>query len=350
MASLAERFLVVGPAWVGDMVLAQSLFIFLKQRHPGSRIEVLAPGWTRALLERMPEVDEAIALDIGHGELKLGTRLRLGRQLRKRRYDRAIVLPNSFKSALVPFAARARVRTGFTGELRYGLLNDIRRLDQNKFPRTVDRFVALALAPDEPLPKIPPPRIRADVDKARMALARLVRSLPVKPVLGLCPGAEYGPAKRWPAEYYADVAKAKLDEGWEVWLFGSENDAPVSGAIQSLTGNRCLDLSGKTTLSEAIDLMSLTTAVVTNDSGLMHVAAALGRALIAIYGSTDPGHTPPMSEEASILYLSVECSPCFERECPFGHYRCLRDIMPDTVLHTLRRLAGPTGTSVEIRP
>jgi len=206
------------------------------------------------------------------------------------------------------------------------------------------------LAPDEPLPEIPPPRIRADVDKARMALARLVRSLPVKPVLGLCPGAEYGPAKRWPAEYYADVAKAKLDEGWEVWLFGSENDAPVSGAIQSLTGNRCLDLSGKTTLSEAIDLMSLTTAVVTNDSGLMHVAAALGRALIAIYGSTDPGHTPPMSEEASILYLSVECSPCFERECPFGHYRCLRDIMPDTVLHTLRRLAGPTGTSVEIRP
>ncbi|MEX2164224.1 MAG: lipopolysaccharide heptosyltransferase II [Sulfuricaulis sp.] len=350
MASLAERFLVVGPAWVGDMVLAQSLFIFLKQRHPGSRIEVLAPGWTRALLERMPEVDEAIALDIGHGELKLGARLRLGRQLRKRRYDRAIVLPNSFKSALVPFAARARVRTGFTGELRYGLLNDIRRLDQDKFPRTVDRFVALALAPDEPLPEIPSPRIRADVDKARMALARLVRSLPVKPVLGLCPGAEYGPAKRWPAEYYADVAKAKLDEGWEVWLFGSENDAPVSGAIQSLTGNRCLDLSGKTTLSEAIDLMSLTTAVVTNDSGLMHVAAALGRALIAIYGSTDPGHTPPMSEEASILYLSVECSPCFERECPFGHYRCLRDIMPAAVLHTLYRLAGPKGTAVEIRP
>ena len=350
MASPAERFLIVGPAWVGDMVLAQSLFILLKQRHPGSRIEVLAPGWTRALLERMPEVDEAIALDVGHGELKLGTRLRLGRQLRDRRYDRAIVLPNSFKSALVPFAARARVRTGFTGELRYGLLNDIRQLDQDKYPRTVDRFVALALAPDEPLPEIPSPRIRADVDKARSALARQGKNMPVKPVLGLCPGAEYGPAKRWPAEYFADVAKAKLDEGWEVWLFGSDKDVGVTGAIQSMTEKRCLDLGGKTSLDESIDLMSLTTIVVTNDSGLMHVAAALGRALIAIYGSTDPGHTPPMSEQASILYLSIECSPCFKRECPFGHYRCLRDIMPDTVLNALYRLAGPTATSVEIRP
>lgn len=332
------------------MVLAQSLFIFLKQRYTGSRIEVLAPGWTRALLERMPEVDEAIALDIGHGELKLGTRLRLGRQLRARHYDRAIVLPNSFKSALVPFDARARVRTGFGGELRYGLLNDIRQLDRNKLPRTVDRFIALALGPNEPLPEIPTPRIRADVDKARMALARLGRNMPEKPVLGLCPGAEYGPAKRWPAEYFAEVAKAKLNEGCEVWLFGSKNDTPVSNTIQSLTGDRCLDLCGKTTLGEAIDLMSLTTAVVTNDSGLMHVAAALGRALIAIYGSTDPSHTPPMSDEATILYLSIECSPCFKRECPFGHYRCLRDIMPDTVLNTLYRLAGPTDTTVDIRP
>lgn len=318
------------------MVLAQSLFKVIKQRHPGSQLDVLAPGWTLPLLERMPEVDEAIALDVGHGQFKLGARLRLGRTLRPRNYDHAMVLPNSLKSAIVPAAARARVRTGFVGEWRYGLLNDIRVLDKQKLPRTVDRFVALALAPDEALPEIPPPRIRADLDQARTALARLGRSMPATPVLGLCPGAEYGPAKRWPAEYYADMAKAKLAQGWEVWLFGSDMDTGVTGAIQSMTDKRCLDLGGRTGLAEAIDLMSLTSAVVTNDSGLMHVAAALDRTVIALYGSSDPRHTPPMSDKAEVLYLGLECSPCFKRECPLKHFKCLRDLPPERVLVALK--------------
>lgn len=331
-----EKILIVGPAWVGDMVLAQSLFKHLKQHHPGSTLDVLAPGWTLPLLARMPEVDEAIALDVGHGELGLGERLRIGRALRARDYDRAIVLPNSLKSAIVPFAARARRRTGYLGELRYGLLNDARRLDRQKLPRTVDRFVALGIEPGAALPEISPPRIRADMDKARMALARLGRGMPAKPVLGLCPGAEYGPAKRWPAEYFADVARAKIAEGWEVWLFGSDKDAPVTGAIQSMTEKRCLDLGGKTSLEEAIDLMSLATAVVTNDSGLMHVAAALDRQVIALYGSSDPRHTPPMSGQASVLYLGLACSPCFRRECPLKHLKCLRDLHPERVLAALK--------------
>jgi len=332
---MTHRFLIVGPAWVGDMVLAQSLFMFLKRREPDSTVDVLAPAWTLPLLARMPEVDEAVASPFRHGELRLGDRLRLGHRLRERAYDRAIVLPNSFKSAIVPYAARARVRSGYTGEWRFGLLNDARQLDKQKLPRTVDRFIALALAPDEPLPEIPAPRIRADADKARSALARLGRGLPAAPVLGLCPGAEYGPAKRWPAEYYADVAQAKLAQGWEVWLFGSDKDSGVTGAIQSMTGKRCLDLGGRTTLEEAIDLMSLTTAVVTNDSGLMHVAAALDRQVIALYGSSDPRHTPPLSEKASVLYLGLSCSPCFKRECPLKHLKCLRDLSPERVLAAL---------------
>ena len=331
-----QRLLIVGPAWVGDMVLAQSLFKLLKQSRPDSTLDVLAPGWTVPLLARMPEVDEAIAAPFAHGRLDLGARLRIGRELRARDYDRAIVLPNSLKSAIVPFAAHARVRTGYVGELRYGLLNDARRLDKQKLPRTVDRFVALGLEPGAALPEISPPRIRADMDKARMALARLGRSMPAKPVLGLCPGAEYGPAKRWPAEYFADVATAKIAEGWEVWLFGSDKDAPVTGAIQSMTEKRCLDLGGKTSLEEAIDLMSLATAVVTNDSGLMHVAAALDRQVIALYGSSDPRHTPPMSDQASVLYLGLTCSPCFKRECPLKHLKCLRDLHPERVLAALK--------------
>ena len=318
------------------MVLAQSLFKLLKQRHPDSRLDVLAPAWTHPLLARMPEVDEAVAAPFVHGRLDLGVRYRLGRHLRTRDYDRAIVLPNSFKSAIVPFIARARVRTGFTGEWRYGLLNDIRRLDKQKLPRTVDRFAALALATGEALPEIPLPRLKADADKARAALTRLNRNLPGTPVLGLCPGAEYGPAKRWPAENFAEVAKAGLAKGWEVWLFGSIKDKPETDAVQSLTQNRCFDLAGKTTLEEAIDLLSLTAAVVSNDSGLMHVAAALDRPVVALYGSSDPKHTPPMSSKATVLYLGLSCSPCFERECPLGHLNCLRQIGPDRVAAALK--------------
>ena len=235
MHNYSTKTLIVGPAWVGDMVLAQSLFKLLKQRYPQSRLEVLAPNWTLALLQRMPEVDEAIPLVFRHGELRLGERLRLGRQLRARHYDRAIVLPNSFKSAIVPFAARARTRTGFRGEWRYGLLNDIRRLDKQALPRTVDRFIALALAPGEALPPIPQPRLEANAANAEAALTRLGRRLPTTPVLGLCPGAEYGAAKRWPAEYFAEVAARKLAEGWEVWLFGSDKDTSATAAVQTLT-------------------------------------------------------------------------------------------------------------------
>ncbi|MBI3545260.1 MAG: lipopolysaccharide heptosyltransferase II [Gammaproteobacteria bacterium] len=331
-----SRILVVGPAWVGDMVLAQSLFKLLKQRHAEARLEVLAPTWSLPLLERMPEVDEGIASVFQHGDLRLLERIGLGRGLRARHYDRAIVLPNSFKSAIVPWAAGARLRSGYIGELRYGLLNDIRRLDKKALPRTVDRFIALALPAGEALPEIPKPRIRGDANQARTALARLGRGMPRQPVLGLCPGAEYGPAKRWPAEYFADVAQAKLAQGWEVWLFGSDNDAAVTAAIQSMTGKRCLDLGGKTSLAEAIDLLSLTTTVITNDSGLMHVAAALDRQVIAIYGSSDPRHTPPLNDQASVLYLGLECSPCFRRECPLKHLNCLREIKPQQVLAALK--------------
>jgi heptosyltransferase-2 len=330
------RILVVGPSWVGDMVLAHSLFQVLRQRAPHARLEVLAPPWTLPLLARMPEVDAAVALPFRHGELRLRERLQLGRQLRAREYDRAIVLPNSLKSAIVPWAAGARVRTGFVGELRYFLLNDVRRLDKRRLPKTVERFVALGLGRDEPLPSaLPVPALRADAANAHAALARLGVEPPRQPVLGLCPGAEYGPAKRWPVEYYARLAQTRLDAGWAVWLFGSDKDRTVTSEIQAQTGGRCLDLGGRTDLAEAIDLLALTTAVVSNDSGLMHVAAALGRRLVAIYGSSDPGHTPPMSERARVLYLGLPCSPCFERECPLGHLKCLRDIPPERVLDAL---------------
>lgn len=317
------------------MVLAQSLFKILRQRHPQSRLDVLAPAWTHPLLSRMPEVDEAIAAPFMHGRFDLGARLALGRALRARGYDRAIVLPNSWKSALVPWAARIPHRTGFTGELRYGLLNDTRRLDKEKWPRTVNRFVALGLEAGATLPEIPHPQLQTDSANAHTALARLGREPPTGPVLALCPGAEYGPAKRWPAEYFAEVANAKLAQGWDVWLLGSDKDAAITAVVQGLTQNRCLDLAGKILLTEAIDLLALASAVVTNDSGLMHLASALDRRVVAIYGSSDPRHTPPLGARATALYLDLPCSPCFKRECPLGHLKCLKDLHPALVLETL---------------
>jgi heptosyltransferase-2 len=318
------------------MVLAQSLFKTIRSRQPDTLIDVAAPSWTLPLLERMPEVHKAISLPFKHGQLALHARILFGRQLRQRGYSQAILLTNSLKSAVLPFAAGIAQRTGFLGEMRYGLVNDVRPLDKSRLPRTVDRFVALGLDKHASLPAdLPLPSLTADRQHAERTLHRLGRTLPEAPVLGLCPGAEYGDAKRWPADYYAEVANAALEKGWQVWLFGSAKDMPVTGSINRQTDNRCLDLGGKTSLGEAIDLMSLTTSVVSNDSGLMHVAAALDKKVVALYGSSDPGHTPPMSAKAVVLYLGLECSPCFQRECPLGHLKCLKDIAPISVKASL---------------
>lgn len=331
------RILVIGPAWIGDMVLAQSLFKVLKARYPDAALDVVAPAWTAPLLARMPEVATPVLLGLKHGELGLRERWHVGRGLRRHRYEQAIVLPNSFKSAIVPFAARAHRRTGFRGEWRYGLLNDIRPLDRARLPRTVDRFVALGLERDAPLQaNLPTPRLRPDRANTRAALVRLGLAPPVRPVLALCPGAEYGPAKRWPASYYAELARAYAH--WDVWLFGSANDAAVTAEVAAASAGTCIDLAGRTTLADAIDLLALTSVVVTNDSGLMHVAAALDRPLVAIFGSSDPRHTPPLSARAAVAYLGLSCSPCFARECPLHHLRCLKEQTPDSIAAEVARV------------
>lgn len=331
-----EKTLVLGPAWVGDMVLAQSLFKTLKASQPDCTIDVAAPAWTLPLLERMPEVANAIALPFKHGELAFWKRIAFGRTLKNKGYTQGIILTNSFKSALLPWAAGIPRRTSFLGEMRYGLINDIRPLDKSILKMTVQRFVTLGLAPAASLPQtLPRPALTADLAHAHALCQTLQIPALQSPVLGLCPGAEYGEAKRWPAEHYAEVANAAIAKGWQVWLFGSDKDIPVTTQINQLTQNNCLNLGGKTKLGDAIDLMALCHTVVSNDSGLMHVAAALDKKLIAIFGSSDPYHTPPMHPDAVIEYLKLDCSPCFERQCPLGHLNCLVQIKPHTVTHRI---------------
>jgi len=327
----AKKILVIGPSWVGDMVMAQSLFMALKDQNPECQIDVLAPAWSFPLLERMPEVTEAIAMPLTHGQFGWNLRKTLGKQLQGNCYDQAILLPNSWKSALIPFFANIPKRTGFLGEMRWGLLNDTFKLNKQVLSMTVQRFVALALPKNQPVSDYPVPSLMINEGDQQ----KVVQGFNVdisKKVLALCPGAEYGPAKQWPATHYAEVAKQKIADGWAVWIFGSAKDQTVSDKINQLSGNQCQDFSGKTSLAEAIDLMSLTEVVVSNDSGLMHVAAALNKKVVAIYGSSDPQFTPPLSSKAKILNLNLDCAPCFKRDCPLGHTKCLVDISPAQVL------------------
>jgi len=335
---MSSNYLVVGPSWVGDMVMAQSLFIELKRRHPECRIDVLAPGWTFPLLNRMPQVCKGVVMPLGHGQLGFMERLALGRSLRSTHYDRAIVLPHSWKSALVPFFAGIPIRSGYIGELRWGLLNDARGLDKKRLPMTVQRFVELGFRETSlATPNFAMPKLIVTSQGQASVIAKFTPTRLSNGVIGLCPGAEYGPAKRWPAEHFASIALTKIEQGWSVWLFGSVKDRSVADEILSIVPE-CEDFTGRTDLSEAIDLMSLTDVVVTNDSGLMHVAAALNKKVLAIYGSSDPAATPPLNPQAKIISMALKCSPCLERTCIYGHYLCLRDITPERILTELNRL------------
>jgi heptosyltransferase-2 len=337
-----NKILIVAPAWVGDAIMAQPMYARLKQRYPKAQIDVLAPAWTRPLHARMAEISEAIDAPFGHGELKLRERWQLARQLKARGYDQVIVLPNSIKSALVPFLAGIAMRTGWVGEARFGLLNDIRTLDPLKLPQMVQRFYALADEKDAPrISVIPHPVLTISEDSRAAALAKLGLSTD-KPMIAICPGAEYGPAKRWPAVHAAELAKQLIADGAQVWLFGSGKDNEICADIARLAP-QVVNLAGKTSLAEAIDLLSLSHVAVCNDSGLMHVVAALGRPLVAVFGSSSPSFTPPLTLKAKIVTLDLECSPCFERVCPLGHMDCLNKLTPDRVMKALKDISASSN-------
>lgn len=324
------------------MVMAQSLFKLLKSRQPERSIDVLAPGWSLPVVARMPEIRKGLAAETGHGELALGKRRAIGRSLRGR-YDHAIVLPRSLKAALVPWFARVPRRTGYRGESRFGLINDMRPFDRALLDQTVKRFVALGSERDEPLPPIPFPSLSIDARNQRSVIERLGLETD-RPVIAFMPGAEYGPAKCWPHDRFAALAR-KLDaDGFRVWVLGSERDRPAGDAIA--THSNAINVCGKTSLADVIDVLAFTEQAVSNDSGLMHVAAAVGTHTHGVYGSSSPHFTPPLTEKRDIHWLDLDCSPCFERECPLGHLNCLRQLSPERLHAAICRAAGPRRQGV----
>ncbi|NIH24470.1 ADP-heptose--LPS heptosyltransferase RfaF [Providencia heimbachae] len=342
------KILVIGPSWVGDMMMSQSLYRTIKALHPHAQIDVMAPQWCRPLLAKMPEISNAIPMPLGHGVLAIGERRQLGIQLRQNNYDQAIVLPNSLKSALVPFFAKIAKRTGWRGEMRYGLLNDIRPLDKHAFPLMVQRYVALAYdkqsiksAADIPTPILWPKLVTDKQDVSEAALVFKIDN--TRPIIGFCPGAEFGPAKRWPHYHYAALAEKLISEkGYQVLLFGSQKDNDAGEEIRhSLTDNarqHCHNLAGKTSLEQAVNLIDACQAVVSNDSGLMHVAAALDKPLVALYGPSSPDFTPPLSDKAEVIRLITGYHKVRKGDGDSGYHQSLIDIQPQLVIDALIRL------------
>lgn len=345
-----KKILIIAPAWIGDMVMAQALFKQLQRQYGQLLLDVVAPASTYPLLQWMPEVRQGFCLAVKHGELGLKVRWRLAKILRREHYDQAIVLPNSWKSALLPFFARICQRTGWLGEMRYGLLNDYRHLDKKKLPLMVQRFLVLA-SERKPTSNQEAiwtanhqawrslwPTLAVNSQQLTAVRSHFKLNPQAKPVIVLCSGAAYGESKRWPVAYFAELARTQIKAGYQVWLLASSAEQAQADAIQAASGDSCHNLAGQTNLAQAITLLSFASAVVSNDTGLMHIACALKRPTVVIYGSSSASFTPPLATAVRCLSLGLDCQPCFQRKCPLTHLRCLRDLKPDRVLQALASL------------
>ncbi|MGC7590325.1 lipopolysaccharide heptosyltransferase II [Bisgaard Taxon 46] len=343
------KILIIGPSWVGDMMMSHSLYQVLKQQYPACEIDVMAPNWCKPLLARMPEVRNAITMPIGHGAFALGERYRLGKSLRNQ-YDMSIVLPNSLKSAFIPFFAKIPRRRGWKGESRYIFLNDIRN-NKKDYPMMVQRYIALGFEKGT-MPKAadlprPVPYLTINPEEQTETLKKFEKQTALaghRPSIGFCPGAEFGPAKRWPHYHYAKLAEMLIQQGYAIRLFGSAKDSEVGEDIRQALPedlrNYCVNLAGQTALNEAVDLIADCVAVVSNDSGLMHIAAAVQRPLVALYGPTSPTYTPPLSDQAIIIRL-IEGGLIKVRkgkDSAEGYHQSLIDIQPEMVLEKLTEL------------
>lgn len=358
------RILIIGPSWVGDMMMSQSLYRTLKSKYPDAIIDVMAPAWSHALLARMPEVNKGIEMPVGHGALGILTRYKLGKLLNAYEYTHAYILPNSFKSALIPWFAKISNRIGWRGEMRYGLLTDCRKLNKSDFVKMVERYVALAYpaskiktAQDIPQP-ILRPKLSVTTTEIKTKLGQFIstqilnelKQATDKCLIGFCPGAEFGPAKRWPDYHYAELAKQLIEAGHRVIMLGSGKDSEIGDNILKYLDAAykpyCLNLAGKTSLDDAICLIAGLDAMITNDSGLMHIGAALDIPLIALYGPTSPQFTPPLSNNAIIIRLIDGFIKIRKTKTEMGYHQSLIDIIPKQVVDVFSQLKIDTPNKI----
>jgi heptosyltransferase-2 len=358
-ATESRRTLIIASQWVGDAILSLPLLADLQRA--GRTLDVLALPSVAAVYRCSPSVQTVHEVAFARGQLQWRLRRRIAKDLCGQ-YEMAVVLPNSLKSALIPWLAGIPLRRGMVGEARYGLINDRRRQPAPAIQSSahsghaqrapmIAHYLQLADHPRPPTDIDP-----LGKDQPRLQLpANVARPKASGPLLALCPGAEYGPAKQWPAEYFAQTAAYWLSQSpqHQVVVLGSPKEQALCDAIRQQTlitmqsaatagsgpiasgaapEKRISSLAGQTTLLDAFGWIAIADRVISNDSGLMHAAAAFDTPVIALFGSTDPMHTPPHSHRAEILHLGLSCSPCFERDCPLGTTACLRELMPEQVI------------------
>jgi heptosyltransferase-2 len=332
--------LIIAPQWIGDAVMTEPLLRRLAAR--GERLTVAALPWVAPVYRLMPQVGEVMELPFAHGGLQWQARRSLADQI-KGRFDTAYVCPNSLKSALLPFLAGIPQRVGYLGEARFGLLTQrLNNPPKDQRPPMVAFYSALSGEPNIDSER---PRLQVGTVAVELTLQQLGLSWDGYYVFA--PGAEFGPAKRWPAEHFADLAQ-RLDR--PVLLLGSAKEhalcEEIAVPVNALQVGKCLNLAGRTSLTQAFHLIAAAQCTISNDSGLMHVAAALGVSQVATFGSSSPLHTPPLNARAEVIWLknepgyqpTLDCAPCFERSCRFGHTRCLSDISASQVLQRIGQL------------
>ncbi|MDO8652768.1 MAG: lipopolysaccharide heptosyltransferase II [Undibacterium sp.] len=344
MSVTTSRILVIAPNWIGDCVMAQPLLKLIKQQYPDQPIDVLAPSWVAPVWRAMAEVDTVLETPFKHGALQLRERWRYARLLRQRGYSAAYVLPNTLKFALLPWMAGIKKRIGYKGESRYGLIN-VMHHDDPLAPRAmVPFYAALAAAPAAQVPAhLARPRLQVALANREQVLTALDLS-GTDPLIAFAPGAEFGNAKRWPTTHFAQLADSILQAHpkAQIVLLGSPKDNAVCDEIKTLCP-AVHHLAGKTTLDQAVALIASASAMVSNDSGLLHIASALNRPVIAIYGPTDPDHAPPFSDIAHSLSLRLACAPCKQRECPLGHQDCMQKLTSELVWQPLQSILLPSA-------
>ena len=331
------NILIIAPNWIGDAVMAEPLITEVKKQHPDSEIHVLATPWVASVMRAIPAVSQIISADLKHGLLQWAERKKLANHLKKTNYSHAYILPNSLKSALIPWMAKIPVRVGYKGEMRWGLINRLfKNPSKSHRPPMSSHYLALS---GNKSAEVPHPHLAVNTDLSDSIKNKLQAIYPHQQLFVLCPGAEYGPAKQWPTEHFAKLAELIVTQHPDslILILGSKKEAALGEQIKQLSQHphQVLNWCGETSLDEAIASISVADAVISNDSGLMHIAAALGRPQVAIFGSSDPRHTPPLSSKATIHWLHLECSPCFKRNCPLGHTKCLMDISPKDILNSL---------------
>ena len=343
-----NRILVIAPNWIGDAVMSQPLLANLKAIYPQSQIDVLASPWVTPIYRACSEVHQVIEAQLEHKQLQWGLRKQLAKQLELNQYNACFVLPNSLKSAIIPWLANIPFRIGYRGEMRFGLINlALDNLSKVNRPPMANHYLALAnvLEHSQQIDANKPADPKLNISlaaKESIGATLQAASIKEKSIYILCPGAEYGASKRWPADHFASLAQQLIanQSDAHVILLGGKGDHDLGESIRTETKNglQIHNWCGKTSLDEAIALIGMSKALVSNDSGLMHIGAALKVPQVAIFGSSDPHHTPPLSDKAKVLWLNLPCSPCHKRECPLGHLKCLKDILPAAVLGAIQTL------------